>query len=55
MLLLDFKVQGVYNDTLWFVDVLKTNKRRFRVLSVSWLLQKFKFPTKYLGYLTDHL
>jgi hypothetical protein len=39
-----YKVQGVYNEMPWF----------FKVLRVSYILQEFKFPPKFLGYLTGH-
>lgn len=37
-----------------FGDFLKIDKYFFQVLRVSCLLQDIKFPSTFLGYLTDH-
>jgi hypothetical protein len=37
-----------------FEDVLKIGKWVFQVLRVYCILQKFKFPNKFSGYLMDH-
>jgi hypothetical protein len=50
----DFVVQGSAMKIPNFFDVLKRDKLFFQVFRVSCLLREFKFPPKFLGYLTGH-
>jgi hypothetical protein len=51
-----FVVQDVYSEThCFFFWKLFKSKHVLRVLNVSYVLQEFKLPPKFLDYLTGHL
>jgi hypothetical protein len=46
-------ITGVYNETPWFQRCFK-NRHFSQVLKVSCILHKFKFPSTFFDYFTDH-